>query len=585
VASIDTSVNNPAPGIEIESMSRVGNRIALGALLMLCAVALFVKLGAPALFDPDEGRNAEKAREILLLHDWITPHENFAVVLDKPIFYYWLVAASYRAFGISESSARLPSALAGLGCVALVFFFARRFFGFWEGLWSSLILVTSLEFYLLARIVIFDMTLTFFTTLSLFSFFYALREEKSRRRTSWLGLMYVSLGAATLVKGPIGVVLPGMVALAYLLICRKLFLLRELGLHFGIPLFVAIVAPWYYEVERLNPGYLRYFFWEENFIRYLTPHFNRTEGWYYFFWVLAVGFLPWTLWIPKALREAWRGRRDDTMLFLLLWAVLPFIFFSFSSAKLPHYILPIFPPLALLTGISLERKITAGGVSRAWPLLLSCFCLCLLIAGFIFAASSPHVFPRAAQFGFTKLPGPLRAIALLTVIVLAGVGLFAWSGRWKTQVTIFAGLSLALIFYMDLLGYILVGSSALRSTRDLATQVSSYIEPDTQVIIYDTSLESLPFYLKINQPIWIVWSGEKDSVMGSFYLAEEAARSRSGLGRVLLTFKEFDEQWAKAPKNHFVVFIKPKNLPHLEREVGNSAKVLLEDRGLLLVSN
>ena len=138
---------------------------------------------------------------------------------------------------------------------------------------------------------------------------------------------------------------------------------------------------------------------------------------------------------------------------------------------------------------------------------------------------------------------------------------------------------------MDLLGYILVGSSALRSTRDLATQVSSYIEPDTQVIIYDTSLESLPFYLKINQPIWIVWSGEKASVMGSFYLAEETARSTPGFGRVLLTFEEFDEQWAKAPKNHFVVFIKPKNLWHLEREVGNSTKVLLEDHGLLLVSN
>ena len=231
-------------------MSRVGNRIALGALLMLCAVALFVKLGAPALFDPDEGRNAEKAREILLLHDWITPHENFPVVLDKPIFYYWLVAASYQAFGVSEWSARLPSALAGLGCVALVFFFALRFFGFWEGLWSSLVLVTSLEFYLLARIVIFDMTLTFFTTLSLFSFFYALREEKSRRRTSWLGLMYVSLGAATLVKGPIGVVLPGMVVLVYLLICRKLFLLRELGLHFGIPLFRR--ASWRLGTMKLN---------------------------------------------------------------------------------------------------------------------------------------------------------------------------------------------------------------------------------------------------------------------------------------------------------------------------------------------
>ena len=564
-------------------MSRIGNRIAFGALLLLCAGALFVKLGAPALFDPDEGRNAEKAREILLLHDWITPHENFAVVLDKPIFYYWLVAASYRAFGVSEWSARLPSALAGLGCVALIFFFARRFFGFWEGLWSSLILVTSLEFYLLARIVIFDMTLTFFTTLSLFSFFSALREEKSRRRTSWLGLMYVCLAAATLVKGPIGVVLPGIVALAYLLICRKLFLLRELGLHFGIPLFVALVAPWYYEVERLNPGYLRYFFWEENFLRYLTPHFNRTQGWYYFFLVLAVGFLPWTLWIPKALREAWRGRRDETMLFLLLWTVLPFIFFSFSSAKLPHYILPIFPPLALLSGISLERKITAAGIKRAWPLVFSCFCLCLLIAGFIFTASSPRF--GAAQFGFPELPPLLRAIALLTAIVLAGLGLFIWTGRWKTQVTIFVGLSLALVLYTDLLGYILVGSSARRSTRDLASRAFSYIEPDTRIIIYDTSLESLPFYLKINQPIWIVWSGEKASVMGSFYLAEETARSTPGFGRVLLTFKEFDEQWAKAPKNHFVVFIKPKHLPRLEHEVPHSAKVLLEDRGLLLVSN
>jgi len=585
VASIDTSVDNPVPVIEIGSMSRVGNRIALGALLLLCTVALFVKLGAPALFEPDEGRNAEKAREILLLHDWITPHENFVVVLDKPIFYYWLVAASYWTFGISEWSARLPSALAGLGCVALVFFFARRFFGFWEGLWSSLILVTSLEFYLLARIVIFDMTLTFFTTLSLFSFFGALHEQKRWRRTSLLGLMYLSLAAAILVKGPIGVVLPGMVTLAYLLVCRKLFLLRELGLHFGIPLFVAIVAPWYYEVDRLNPGYLRYFFWKENFIRYLTPHFNRTQGWYYFFLVLAVGFLPWTLWIPKAIREAWRARRDDTMLFLLLWAVLPFIFFSFSSAKLPHYILPIFPPLALLIGINLERKITADGVRRAWPLVLSCFCLCLLIAGFIFTAPSPHFFRGAAQFGFTELPGPLRAIALLSVIVSAGVGLITWSGRWKTQVTIFVGLSLALILYIDLLGYILLGSSARRSTRDLAKQASSYIEPNTQVVIYDTSLESLPFYLRINQPLWIVWSGEKSSVMGSFYLAEEAARSASGFGRVLLTFEEFDEQWAKAPKNHFAVFIKPKNLRRLEHEVTHSAKILLEDRGLLLVSN
>src|SRR5574342_1425960 len=124
MALINPSADTPITGMELRSMSRVGNGIALGALLLLCAVGLFVKLGAPAFFEPDEGRNAEKARAILLLDDWVTPHENFLVVLDNLIFYYWLVAASYRTFGISEWSARWPSALAGMGCIALVCFFA-----------------------------------------------------------------------------------------------------------------------------------------------------------------------------------------------------------------------------------------------------------------------------------------------------------------------------------------------------------------------------------------------------------------------------------------------------------------------------
>ena len=585
MALINPSADTPITGMELRSMSRVGNGIALGALLLLCAVGLFVKLGAPAFFEPDEGRNAEKAREILLLDDWVTPHENFLVVLDKPIFYYWLVAASYRTFGISEWSARLPSALAGMGCIALVFFFALRFVGFWQALWSGLILVTSLEFYLLARIVIFDMTLTFLTTLSLLSFFCALHEETSLPRKSWLGLMYVSLGIATLVKGPIGVVLPGMVAFAYLLIGRKLSLLRELGLYFGIPFFLAIVVPWYYEVDRLNPGYLRYFLWEENFIRYLTPHFNRTEGWYYFFMVLAVGFLPWTVCIPVAIREAWRARRDDSQLFLLCWAVLPFLFFSFSHTKLPHYILPIFPPLALLVGISLEHKMSAAGKQRVWPLILSCFCLCLLLAGFLVAAVSPHLFRGAVQSAFAEMTLPLRVLALLVMIAVTAIGVFAWIVRWKSQIPLFVGLSCALVLYMDLLAAVLIGSSIGRSAHDLAAKASPYIQPDTQVVIYDTTLEGLPFYLNISQPIWIVWSGKKASVMGSFYLAEKGALSAPGFGQALLSFEEFDAQWATAPKNHFVVFIKRKNLPRLEQATAHPAKILFEDGGMDLVSN
>ena len=585
MATINLDLGTTATSTESRSLFRLGHRIAFGAALLLCAAALFLKLGAPALFDPDEGRNAEKAREILLLDDWITPHENFLVVLDKPISYYWLIAASYETFGVSEWSARLPSALAGAGCVLLIFFFALRFFGPWEGLWGAVVLATTLEFYILARTVIFDMTLTFFITLSLFSFFSVLHEHKTWLRRSWLGLMYVSLAIATLVKGPIGVVLPGMVAFLYLLTCRKLSILSKLDLHIGIPLFLVIVAPWYYEVERFNPGYLRYFLWEENFIRYLTPHFNRTEPWYYFFLVIGAGFLPWTLVVPEALGHAWRGRGNDTFLFLLAWTVLPFVFFSFSGAKLPHYILPIFPPLALLTGISVEHNLITSRTRRGWPLVLACLSLCLLIAGFFIAGVSSHALPAAAQFAFAEISPLLRGTALLIVVGVAGLALFTWSGRWKSQLSVFVWLSIVLILYMDLLGTVLLGASMGRSTRDFAAKAAPYIQPDTQVVIYDTTLESLPFYLKISRPIWSVWSGGKASVFGSFYLAEKGAASAPGFDRALLTFDEFYREWAKAPKDHFAVFIKRKNLAHLEQQTAHAATIRVEHGSMLLVSN
>jgi 4-amino-4-deoxy-L-arabinose transferase-like glycosyltransferase len=585
VATINASLGTLESSNEPRSLFRVGPAIALSAAVLVCAAALFLKLGAPAFFDPDEGRNAEKAREILLLDDWVTPHENFLVVLDKPIFYYWLVAASYKVFGISEWSARLPSALAGAGCILFVYFFARRFFGFWEALWSSLVLTTTVQFYILARTVIFDMTLTFFMTLALYSLFSALGEDNLLPRRLWLGLMYVSLAIATLVKGPIGVALPGMIGFFYLLVSRKLSSLSKLELYVGIPVFLAIVAPCYYEVERFNPGYLRYFFWEENFIRYLTPHFNRTEPWYYFFFVLAVGFLPWSLCIPQALGEAWRGRRDDAFLFLLGWTVIPFLFFSFSSAKLPHYILPMFPSLAMLVGTMLARNLAARRSQRPWPLVLACCSLCLLVAGFFVAGAFPHSIPAAAQSGFAALSSVLRVTAACMIIGAVALAIFVWTGRWESPVSPILGLSIMVILYLNLLGAILLGSSTARSTRALAAKAMPYITPNTQLVIYDTTLESLPFYLKIRRPIWGVWSGEKASVFGSFYRAEKGESTAPGFGRALLSFDEFHREWAQAPKNRFAVFIKRKNLARLDQATGHAATVLVEDRGILLVSN
>ncbi|HWH77470.1 MAG TPA: glycosyltransferase family 39 protein, partial [Candidatus Binatus sp.] len=160
---------------------------------LLFAAAIFVllyQLGAAALFEPDEGRNAEKAREILVLNDWITPHENFYPVLDKPIFFYWLIAFAYKLLGVSEWAARLPSALAALGCLSLVYWFTREHWGLRQALWSGLILLTSAEFFILARVVIFDMSLTFFLTLALIAFYEAAHTNNIHRRRFFCLLLY-----------------------------------------------------------------------------------------------------------------------------------------------------------------------------------------------------------------------------------------------------------------------------------------------------------------------------------------------------------------------------------------------------------
>lgn len=128
----------PAPQLGILDTDTVDHYLAW-FVCFVCLAVLFVNLGSADFFEPDEGRNAEKAREILVLNDWVTPHENFLPVLDKPMFFYWLIAVSYKIFGITEWSARLPATVFALGCLLLVYGFARQWWGSWEAMWLSLI--------------------------------------------------------------------------------------------------------------------------------------------------------------------------------------------------------------------------------------------------------------------------------------------------------------------------------------------------------------------------------------------------------------------------------------------------------------
>ena len=563
-------------------VSGIGERSWFWLVCLVCLVIVFSNLGSSALFDPDEGRNAEKAREILLLGDWVTPYENFLPTLDKPVFFYWLVAISFKLFGLSEWSARLPSALAGLGCIFLVYRFARLQWGLQEGLWSSLVLITSLEFFLFSRIVIFDMTLTFFISLALFSFYAVTQTDDPRAGKRHCLLMYAAMGAGTLVKGPIALVLSGMIIFFYLLVTRKWFLLRRLNIPLGAIVCFAVVAPWYLWVEARNPGYLRYFLWEEHFVRYLTPHFSRTKGWYYFFLVLGIGFLPWSFFIPVTAKNLWNRTFTGANLFLTLWVILPFAFFSASNAKLPHYILPIYPGLAILTGQAVAAKMQDTKRSRI--LYIPGIFIVTFIVYLLVGSAWPNLLASDIR---SDVPQSVSLLLLYRTVISLVFGVFVagdLKSVWKGQGPAFMCTAVTLALFFILAGKIVARASFRRAAKSTAQATAALIDRPDRLVFYDTYIEGLPFYLRIDKPIWLVQSREKGNIMGSFYVAEKRPAPAAGYGQVLFTFDEFADQRGKN-ELPLRIFLKEKNLPRLTQEVGVVPRRITSFDEFILVSN
>lgn len=541
-------------------------------LCFVCVAVLFVNLGRADFFEPDEGRNAEKAREILLLNDWVTPHENFLPVLDKPMFFYWLVAFSYKIFGIAEWSARLPSAMFALGCLWLVYRFSRRWWGPWPALWSVLILLTSVEFFLLARIVIFDTTLTFWVTLALCSFYSALHAENEKAKTLYCLFLYGALGVGTLIKGLIGLVIPGMVGFVYLLLKKKWSNLQSLYLLPGALLCFVVIASWYLWVDARNPGYLRYYFWDEHFTRYLTDDFKRDNPWFYFFMVVAAGFLPWTLFLPFVGEYLWQ-KRDDKNIFLVLWVALPFLFFSFSSSKLPQYLLPIYPPLALLSGQTMANLFNEreSNGRRLWYLPW------IFAAGFLVYLFIGGLWQRV-------LPAPIRdnvdenflfigLSATVLVLIYVGFGCAYLKGRGRSQSAAYVCTSVGMALFFLLGGRLMITASVDRSAKALAQSAVPFIRHDSQIFIYDTYINGLIFYLGLDRPILIVSSPIKTTVMGSPYVSMHRPNPAPGHGKILLNFDEFSTAWRQT-KNPPLVFAKAKNISRLESQLGSRTKEL-----------
>ena len=328
-------------------------------LLGLFTLVWFGSLDYRHLVKPDEGRYAEIAREMAINGDWVTPRLNGIKYFEKPPFQYWMTAIAYQTFGVNEWTARLWTALSGFLGIVVVWFAGARLFGRTAGELGALFLATNLYYVALGHINTLDMGLTFFLTLSVAGFLLAQRElPQSPRERNRMLIAWGAAAGAVLSKGLIGIVIPCASLVIYSLLNRDFTPWRRLHILPGLLIFIGLAAPWFVAVTLRNPEFPNFFFIHEHFQRFASTIHRRAEPPWYFLPILIIGLVPWIPLVLTGIVNAWRAPSQREVFsprrFLLVWCAFVLLFFSISGSKLPAYLLPLFPALALLLGPSLS---------------------------------------------------------------------------------------------------------------------------------------------------------------------------------------------------------------------------------------
>ncbi|MCE3239230.1 MAG: arnT 3 [Gammaproteobacteria bacterium] len=320
-------------------------------------------LGTHPLFTPDEGRYSEVAREMIVTGDYITPRLNGVVFLDKPVFYYWLQASSIALFGLKEWALRFwPSLIGVLGCV-MTYFSGRLLFTRRAGILSAIILATNPLYYGAAHYANLDLEVAVFISNTLLFILLGTQTSFSNRsRTLFLMFAYLFAGLAALTKGLIGLVFPILITGSWIILLNRWRLLRQMHLIAGLLIFTAITVPWYFLVQKANPQFFHFFFITQQWARFLTKaDFNNPSPVWFYIPILLAGFFPWSVFLIQALSQQIKlvfknHQQHASLVFLLLWSLIVFVFFSIPKSKTIGYILPLFPALALLVGNYLSNR-------------------------------------------------------------------------------------------------------------------------------------------------------------------------------------------------------------------------------------
>jgi 4-amino-4-deoxy-L-arabinose transferase-like glycosyltransferase len=463
-------------------------------LLLAVAIIWFGNIEYRKLIKPDEGRYAEISREMVASGDWVTPRLNDLKYFEKPPLQYWATATAYELFGEHQWTSRLWVSLTGFLGLLLVWFTGGRLFGSAAGRYSAVLLGGSLLYSLMSHINTLDMGVTFFITLGISGLLLGQHAESDdRTRRNWMLLAWISLALAVLSKGLMGLVLPGAALFLYSVFQRDIGVWKRMHWGLGLALFMLVVTPWFYLVMKANPEFFQKFFIYEHYTRFTTKDLGRYQPWYYFVPVLLFGMLPWTLLMFDTLLRTWKdsvysGKVFNPERFLLIWVVFIYVFFSISGSKLPSYLLPMFPALALLMG----KQLALMDEKKLFWLVAPMLPLAVLAVGL-----APFTDRRADTPLQHQMYGEYAYWLIAAALVwLAGiiVTLMLLRRRNKPVAVLILAVCTLIAGQIGTSGYNTIAKE--RSAYLIADAIRAYVKAEAPFYSVSMYEQTLPFYLK-----------------------------------------------------------------------------------------
>ena len=372
-------------------------RRGLVLIVLLALVTFFAGLGRAAIGDSDEAYYAESGREMVSSHDYLTPHYNFDVRFQKPILFYWLVAGAYQVAGVGPGPARWWAATSGLAMVLLTFWAARRWYDTPTANLAGVITATSIGFVSLARMALPDLPLAALTTALIISSLVAIFDPNANSRRLML-LAGVLAALAMLTKGPVGLAVAVLAVGGAVVADRRAARIRPVDLALAVLVCVAVAAPWYLLMTaRHGTGYPIGFFLGDNVERFATTRFNDPRPVWFYLPILASGLLPWTPFLLLGIGPVRRWAQRLTTIpaterHLLMWCLLPLLFFSISVGKQPRYILPLHPPLAILLAWTIQLRLVDAerrGNDLLMRIVAGSAAVCMIVFGVLLYRAQP----------------------------------------------------------------------------------------------------------------------------------------------------------------------------------------------------